>query len=69
MIRLSQNKDFNLLIHQLLQRGWRYRKGKKHYVLITPSNRKIALPSTPSDSRRGIRNFRRATQRLEQGLH
>ena len=36
--------------------GWRFNNRKKHGALITPSGKKITVPSSPSD-RRAFKNF------------
>lgn len=37
------------MVFKLLRNGWRVEKRKKHPILIAPNNRRIAIPSTPSD--------------------
>ncbi len=51
MKKFSKDQKINTLVIFLLKIGWQYRKGKKHTVLIAPNNRRIAIPSTPSDYR------------------
>lgn len=48
--RYSTDRKINSLVCRLLNMGnWSVRKGKKHSILIAPNNRRIAIPSTPSD--------------------
>lgn len=56
MLKFSSSKEINLIIERKINDGWKYRKGKKHHILISPSNKKLAIPSTPSDYR-AIKNF------------
>lgn len=51
MIRFSKEPRINKLVIQKIKLGWSWRKGKKHHILIAPNNRKIPIPSTPSDYR------------------
>lgn len=63
MSRFSYNKDINRIVLSLLKAGWRYRNGRKHKILIAPNNKRIAIPSTPSDLR-AIKNFSKDLRRL-----
>lgn len=49
MKKFSTNPQINIAVLRLLSNGWRLDKRKKHSVLIAPNNRRIAIPSTPSD--------------------
>lgn len=50
-MKLSNNKDIHQLITKLLKQESIYlSKGKKHNFLMI-NNRKLAIPSTPSDFR------------------
>ncbi len=57
MNRLSMDKDINAVAVSLVKRGWRCRNGRKHWVLIAPNTRRLAVPSTPSDRRHALKNF------------
>ena len=63
MKKFSTNSQINSLIHLLLKRGWKVQNRKKHAILVAPNNRKIAIPSTPSDYRASY-NFSRQTKHL-----
>ncbi|USD37978.1 MULTISPECIES: hypothetical protein [Ferrimonas] len=64
MKRYSTDKDINLLVHQLLYRqGWTIRRGR-HPVLIAPSGKRLAVPSTPG-SPSSYLNFRLEIRRLQ----
>ncbi|MFS6937556.1 phosphoribosylglycinamide formyltransferase [Neisseria animaloris] len=49
MKKFSTNSEINFFIHSLLKRGWKIQNRKKHNILVAPNNRRIAIPSTPSD--------------------
>lgn len=63
MQRFSKDSKINKLVLSLLKIGWQLRKGKKHYILISPNNGRIAIPSTPSDCRAFL-NFSRDINHL-----
>ncbi len=66
MKKYSNDKNINVLVHQLLQSGvWHIRRGR-HPVLTAPSGKRLTVPSTPSD-RRAFLNFKLDVRRL-QGL-
>ncbi|WP_018650749.1 hypothetical protein [Actinobacillus capsulatus] len=65
MKRFSKDSKINNLAFSLLKIGWKYRKGKKHNVLISPNNKRIAIPSTPSDCKAFL-NFNRSINHLIQ---
>ena len=49
MSRWSTDSRINAFVNQKIKDGWTVRKGKKHAVLIAPNQRRIAIPSSPSD--------------------
>ncbi|MDO5070560.1 MAG: phosphoribosylglycinamide formyltransferase [Neisseria zoodegmatis] len=51
MKKFSTNAKINNLVVSLLGLGWKVKKRKKHNILIAPNNRRVAIPSTPSDCR------------------
>lgn len=63
-MKYSNDSAINQLVLEKLRGGWTYRKSRKHHVLISPQNRRIAIPSSPSD-RRSFLNFARRVQKLE----
>jgi hypothetical protein len=66
MKKYSNDKNINVLVHQLLKSGaWEIRRGR-HPVLTAASGKKLTVPSTPSD-RRAFINFKLDVRRL-QGL-
>jgi hypothetical protein len=56
MKKFSSDKDINKLVGKLCKLGWRYKNRKKHGALLTPSGKKLTVPSSPSD-RRAFKNF------------
>ncbi|WP_324005438.1 hypothetical protein RFF20_05600 [Pasteurella multocida] len=64
MIRFSKESKINNFVTQKIKQGWSWRKGKKHHILISPKNRKISIPSTPSDYRAYL-NFIKDVKLLE----
>jgi len=56
MKKFSSDKDINKLVIKLCKLGWGYKNRKKHGALLTPSGKKITVPSSPSD-RRAYKNF------------
>lgn len=66
MKKYSSDKNINVLVQQLLKQSrWRIRQGR-HAVLITPTGKRLAVPSSPSDHRAFL-NFKHDVRRL-QGL-
>lgn len=63
MKKFSTDSKINSLIHLLLNKGWQVQNRKKHAILIAPNNRRIAIPSTPSDCK-AIYSFSRQTKHL-----
>ena len=57
MRKYSNDKDINCLVRKLLKSDWKLRKGKKHLSVISPSGRRLTIPSTPSD-RRALKNLK-----------
>jgi hypothetical protein len=55
-MKYCSNKDTNKLILNLLKRGWRVIKSKKHLKLKTPKGKIVITSRTPSD-RRTYQNF------------
>lgn len=51
-----KNTHLNRYVNDLLSLGFKIRKGKKHNILIGLNNRRLAIPSTPSDYR-AFQNF------------
>ena len=46
----------NTHLNKYVSLGFKTKKGKKHNILIGPNNRRLAIPSTPSDYR-AFQNF------------
>lgn len=63
MVKCSRSREINVLVTSLLKDGWTLRLGKKHAVIMAPSGRRIAVPSTPSDNRSYL-NFSRGVRHL-----
>ena len=59
-MKYSSNKDFHKLIQEVMQNeeGWAFKKGKTHNKLYSPTGKIIIVPNSPSDSTRGLMNFR-----------
>lgn len=68
MIRFSKEPRINDFVIKKIKVGWSYRKGKKHNILISPNNRKIPIPSTPSDHRAYL-NFIKNVRLLEHNYY
>ena len=51
-----KNTYLNKYVNSLLSLGFKTKKGKKHNRFIGPNNRRLAIPSTPSDYR-AFQNF------------
>ena len=51
-----KNTHLKKYINSILRQGFKTKKGKKHNILIGPNNRRLAIPSTPSDYR-AFQNF------------
>ncbi len=65
-MKYCANKDFNMLVKQLVQEGWAFRKGSKHGRLIPPDgDLSLTVPSSPSDHR-ALQNFRRDVRHAQQ---
>lgn len=64
MQRISKDPQINRLVYSLLRKNWRIEYRKKHPILIAPNNRKIAVPSTPSDCK-AFYSFARQVKYLE----
>ncbi|EEV24662.1 hypothetical protein AM202_00510 [Actinobacillus minor 202] len=64
MIRFSKDKNINNFVVKKIKLGWKWKKGKKHHMLISPQNYKIPIPSTPSDYRAYL-NFIKDIRLLE----
>lgn len=62
-MQYSHHKDISRIVASLTKHGWRFRRGRKHGVLIAPTGRRIAVPGTPSDCR-ALRNFERDVRHL-----
>jgi len=65
MKKFSTNSKINSFIHSLLNRGWKIQNRKKHNILVAPNNRRIAIPSTPSDCK-AIHSFTKQIKYLFQ---
>jgi hypothetical protein len=58
-MKYCANKDFNMLVMQLVKEGWAFRRGSKHGRLISPDGGPVlTVPNSPSDHR-ALQNFRR----------
>jgi len=66
MRKYSNDKNIHLLVHRLIALGWRYHQGKKHGAIISPTGKKMTIPSTPSDYR-AFYNFRSDIRRQTKG--
>lgn len=65
-MKYCANKDFNMLVKQLVHEGWAFRRGSKHGRLISPDGGPaLTIPSSPSD-RRALQNFRRDVRHAQQ---
>lgn len=63
MKKFSSNKDINKEVKVLTKRGWMYRSGKKHGLIVSPEGFKLSVPGTPSDMR-AFYNFRRDVRHI-----
>jgi len=59
----SQDRQVADIVRQLVAKGWRYSRGRKHGKLVAPNGRMLAVPGTPSDWRAGL-NFERDARRI-----
>ncbi len=65
MKKYSSDKNINVLVNRLVNHyGWSCKKGR-HPKLITPSGKRLSVPSTPSDKRRAFQNFKHDVRRLQ----
>ena len=64
MKRYTSDKDIRKVVRNLISRGWGLKAGKKHCCIISPTGRKVTIPSTPSDHR-AIYNFRSDVRKIE----
>ncbi len=62
-MKYSQDKHVASIVRQLVAKGWRYSRGRKHGKLVAPNGRVLAVPGTPSDWRAGL-NFERDARRI-----
>lgn len=51
MKKISNSKEIDVFVRQLIQQGWLLHYGRKHKAVISPNGKKITIPSTPSDYR------------------
>ena len=65
MKKFSNNKEIDKEVKIKMKSGWRFRSGKKHGILVSPSGRKLAIPSTPSDYR-AFNNFKSDLNKMSQ---
>jgi hypothetical protein len=64
-MKYCANKDFNVLVKQLVRMGWTFRRGGRHGRLISPhGGPTLTVPSSPSDHR-ALQNFRRDVRQAE----
>lgn len=59
MRKYSSNLEIARFVHDFLKqnKGWRFKRGKKHNKLYSPSNKVFPIPSTPS-CKRAFENFK-----------
>jgi hypothetical protein len=58
-MKYCTNKDFSMLVMQLVREGWAFQRGSKHGRLISPEGGpSLTVPKSPSDHR-ALKNFRR----------
>lgn len=58
-MKYSRSKDIDCLVQRHIDKGWTYRRGKKHGTLSPPTGGpRVVIPGTPSDSR-SLRNLER----------
>ena len=62
--RISKDNTINKAVLFKLKKGWKIRRGAKHWVLGAPNGRKLSIPSTPSDIR-SAQNFLRNLKHIE----
>lgn len=62
------DKDVDKVVRLLLQKGWAFRRQKKHGLLIAPSGHKVTVSSTPSCSRT-LQNFMSQIRWAERDSH
>ena len=60
------NQDYESLLREAEDRGWRVKKMKKHFLALCPCDCQcvVTVGSTPSD-RRGIKNTRAKINRCK----
>lgn len=64
-MKYCANKDFNVLVKQLVRMGWTFRRGGGHGRLISPhGGSTLTVPSSPSDHR-ALQNFRRDVRQAQ----
>jgi len=51
MTKYCTNKEIHKLVKEKVSKGWYFKKGKKHGVLIAPIGKKLIIPTSPSDYR------------------
>ena len=62
-MRYSNDSNIAALVRQLVDKGWKFSKGKKHGKLRAPNGNMLAVPCTPSDYRSHL-NFKRNIKRI-----
>lgn len=63
-MKYSTCKDFDLLIRQLVRKGWSFSHGTKHDKLRSPQGRMITVARSPSDHR-AVHNLRRDIRQMQ----
>ena len=65
---MGTQKDWNNVIREAVQRGWKEIRTKKHIILVWPeTNERVTMASTPSDWR-AIKNMKSRIRRVEKGI-
>lgn len=57
MAKYSSNKDIDILVNNLVRKGFDIKRGGKHSFVIFSKIERVMIPSTPSDNR-AFYNFR-----------
>jgi len=62
MSKYSNSKDLAKVVKAYVRQGWRYRHGRRHGRLVSPSGKSVPVPCTPSDYR-ALANFKHDLRR------
>ena len=63
MGKYSKDQKVDLLVCELLMKGWQPLKRKRHWQVVSPTGLKLTVPVTPSDGRAWL-NFRGDIRRM-----